>query len=98
MTTIALYRDDFYLSTAEAVVTSVHEDGAVELDQTCFYAASGGQPGDTGFFERADGSTALNNADLVSNVAAIARHSGRGVAGLEDALRLYGASACRWGA
>ncbi|MGE8103807.1 alanyl-tRNA editing protein [Allorhizobium sp. NPDC080224] len=55
MTTIALYRDDFYLSTAEAVVTVVHEDGAIELDQTCFYAASGGQPGDTGFLEREDG-------------------------------------------
>jgi misacylated tRNA(Ala) deacylase len=52
----ALYRDDFYLSTAEAVVTAVHEDGGVELDQTCFYATSGGQPGDTGFFERTDGS------------------------------------------
>lgn len=52
----ALYRDDFYLSTCEAVVTAVHEDGGIELDQTCFYAASGGQPGDTGFFERADGS------------------------------------------
>ncbi|KAA0689520.1 alanyl-tRNA editing protein [Neorhizobium sp. P12A] len=52
----ALYRDDFYLSTAEAVVTAIHEDGGIELDQTCFYAASGGQPGDTGFFERADGS------------------------------------------
>lgn len=56
MSTKALYRDDFYLSTAEGIVTAVHEDGAVELDQTCFYAASGGQPGDTGFFERADGS------------------------------------------
>lgn len=56
MTTTALYRDDFYLATAEAVVTAVHEDGAVELDQTCFYAASGGQPGDTGFLEREDGS------------------------------------------
>lgn len=53
--TLALYRDDFYLATAEGVVTAVHEDGAVELDQTCFYAASGGQPGDTGFFEREDG-------------------------------------------
>ncbi len=52
----ALYRDDFYLSTCEAVVTAVHEDGGIELDQTCFYATSGGQPGDTGFFERADGS------------------------------------------
>ena len=50
-----LFRDDFYLSTAEAVVTAVHEDGGIELDQTCFYATSGGQPGDTGFFERADG-------------------------------------------
>jgi misacylated tRNA(Ala) deacylase len=52
----ALYRDDFYLSTAEAVVTAIHEDGGIELDQTCFYATSGGQPGDTGFLERADGS------------------------------------------
>jgi misacylated tRNA(Ala) deacylase len=52
----ALYRDDFCLSTAEAIVTAVHEDGGIELDQTCFYATSGGQPGDTGFLERADGS------------------------------------------
>lgn len=56
MTTKALYRDDFYLSTCEAVVTAVHETGAIELDQTCFYATSGGQPGDNGFLERADGS------------------------------------------
>jgi misacylated tRNA(Ala) deacylase len=51
----ALYRDDFYLSTAEATVTAVHDDGGIEFDQTCFYAASGGQPGDTGFLERTDG-------------------------------------------
>jgi misacylated tRNA(Ala) deacylase len=38
------------------VVTQVHEDGGIELDQTCFYATSGGQPGDTGYLERADGS------------------------------------------
>ena len=54
--TTALFRDDFYLSTNEAVVTVVHADGGIELDQTCFYATSGGQPGDTGFLERADGS------------------------------------------
>ena len=54
--TTALFRDDFYLSTNEAVVTAVHEDGGIELDQTCFYATSGGQPGDKGFLERADGS------------------------------------------
>ncbi len=52
----ALFRDDFYLATAEAIVTAVHEDGGIELDQTCFYATSGGQPGDSGFLERADGS------------------------------------------
>ena len=57
--TKALYRDDFYLSTAEGVVTATHEDGAIELDQTCFYATSGGQPGDTGFLERADGTRIL---------------------------------------
>jgi misacylated tRNA(Ala) deacylase len=56
MTTTALFRDDFYLSTTEAIVTGIREDGGIELDQTCFYATSGGQPGDTGFFERADGS------------------------------------------
>ena len=56
MTTTALFRDDFYLSTTEAIVTGIREDGGIELDQTCFYATSGGQPGDSGFFERADGS------------------------------------------
>ena len=56
MQTRPLFRDDFYLSTAEGVVTGLAEDGAILLDQTCFYATSGGQPGDSGFFERADGS------------------------------------------
>jgi misacylated tRNA(Ala) deacylase len=56
MPTLPLFRDDFYLSTAEATVTAVRESGAIELDQTCFYATSGGQPGDTGFLERADDS------------------------------------------
>jgi misacylated tRNA(Ala) deacylase len=56
MSVKALFRDDFYLATCEAVVTAIHEDGGIELDQTCFYATSGGQPGDTGVLERADGS------------------------------------------
>lgn len=59
MSTKALYRDDFYLVTAEGVVTAIHADGSIELDQSCFYATSGGQPGDTGFLERADGSRIL---------------------------------------
>lgn len=52
----ALFVQDAYLSTCEATVTAVGEDGVILLDQTCFYATSGGQPGDNGFFERANGS------------------------------------------
>ena len=33
----------------------MREDGGILMDQTCFYATSGGQPGDTGFFERENG-------------------------------------------
>ena len=56
MPVTALYRQDFTLLSSEATVTAVHDDGSFELDRTCFYAASGGQPGDTGHVLRADGS------------------------------------------
>ncbi len=52
--TEALYRDDAYLKRCEAVVTAV-SDGLVVLDRTVFYAAGGGQPGDTGRLAAADG-------------------------------------------
>ena len=69
----ALYRDDFYLSTTEAVVTAIHEDGGIELDQTCFYATSGGQPGDTGMLVTAAGefplATAIYNDQLKTEIA-----------------------------
>jgi misacylated tRNA(Ala) deacylase len=42
-----LFRDDAYLTEAEAVVIAVGP-GGFELDRTVFYAASGGQPGDSG--------------------------------------------------
>lgn len=63
--TILLFRDDAYLSTAEATVTAVTAEGGIVLDQTNFYAMSGGQPGDTGIFERADGTT-ITIADTVT--------------------------------
>ncbi|MEZ5811228.1 MAG: alanyl-tRNA editing protein [Rhizobiaceae bacterium] len=51
-----LFRDDAYLSTAEATVVAINDRGGIILDRTVFYATSGGQPGDTGFLERRDGS------------------------------------------
>ncbi len=54
--TEALFRDDAYASTAEATVAGINDRGGIILDRTVFYATSGGQPGDTGYLERADGS------------------------------------------
>ena len=48
--------DDAYLTACEGKVMAVNELGGIILDQTNFYATSGGQPGDTGFLERSDGS------------------------------------------
>ena len=56
MPTEALFRDDAYLKTADATVVAVNDRGGIILDRTIFYATSGGQPGDTGHLERADGS------------------------------------------
>jgi misacylated tRNA(Ala) deacylase len=54
--TDALFRDDAYLRTADATLVAINDRGGIILDRTIFYATSGGQPGDTGALERADGS------------------------------------------
>ena len=46
--TLQLYRADAYLKETPAKVLDVNERGGVVLDQTNFYAAGGGQPGDRG--------------------------------------------------
>ena len=54
--TEALFRQDAYLKTTPAQVVGINDRGGIVLDRTVFYATSGGQPGDTGFLERGDGS------------------------------------------
>jgi misacylated tRNA(Ala) deacylase len=50
-----LFRTDSYLRSTPARVVSVLPEGGIMLDRTVFYASSGGQPGDTGAIEAADG-------------------------------------------
>jgi misacylated tRNA(Ala) deacylase len=55
--TAIFFRDDSYLKEIDATVLAINERGGILTDRTVFYATSGGQPGDTGVFVRADGST-----------------------------------------
>ena len=50
-----LFRDDSYSSTCDGTVIAVNDLGGIILNQTVFYATSGGQPGDSGFLERENG-------------------------------------------
>lgn len=55
--TLQIFAEDAYASTCDCRVVAVNELGGIILDQTVFYATSGGQPGDIGVLERSDGST-----------------------------------------
>jgi len=50
-----VFREDSYARTLPVTVTAVTPEGGIVLDRTIFYATSGGQPGDTGYLERANG-------------------------------------------
>lgn len=55
MATDCLFREDSYLKECAARVVAITEQGGIVLDRTVFYAASGGQPGDSGELIGADG-------------------------------------------
>ena len=55
MLTEYVFRSQSYLKTLQARVTDVVPGGGIMLDRTIFYAASGGQPNDTGRIVKNDG-------------------------------------------
>ena len=59
--TIQLYRSDAYLREADGKVVSVGSGGLV-VDRTVFFAAGGGQPGDSGLIEWAGGSCRVEDS------------------------------------
>ncbi len=52
MPTELLFRDDAYLTEAEATVVFADPEGGIRLNRTIFYGQSGGQPGDSGVMVR----------------------------------------------
>lgn len=73
MPTDCLFREDAYLTSTPATVVGVSEKGGLIVDRTCFYATSGGQPGDSGTLVTAAGefplSVAVYNDPLKTEIA-----------------------------
>ncbi len=56
MTTQPLFRDDAYLQEARATILGHTPEGGLLVDRSIFYPTGGGQPGDSGWLARDDGS------------------------------------------
>lgn len=59
MPTDCLFRENAYLKECSASVVDITPEGAIVLDRTVFYAASGGQPGDRGVLTMNSGASVL---------------------------------------
>ena len=57
--TLPLFRQDTYLRRCDARVTGHTDEGAILVDQSVFYPTGGGQPGDSGYLQWADGRIAI---------------------------------------
>ncbi|MBT3204269.1 MAG: alanyl-tRNA editing protein [Gammaproteobacteria bacterium] len=73
-----LFRKDGYLKNCDSKVIAV-EGSSVVLDRTVFYPTGGGQPGDTGVMEYADG-TAVHIIDTQKTESGIVHVLEEGVA------------------
>ena len=49
------FLNDAYMRSCDAKIVAITDQGGIILDRTNFYATSGGQPGDSGYIELADG-------------------------------------------
>ncbi|WP_420563062.1 alanyl-tRNA editing protein [Thalassobaculum sp.] len=79
-----LFREDSYLTSCEAKVVAVSEEGIV-LDRTVFYPTGGGQPGDVGTLTTADGRTVpVADTRKGKTVTGIVHVPGEGAADLAE--------------
>jgi misacylated tRNA(Ala) deacylase len=69
MITHLLFRDDAYLREAPARVIGHTLEGGIVVDQSVFYATSGGQPGDSGLIDWAGGRLTIATAVKVEGGA-----------------------------
>ena len=86
MPTDCLFREDAYLTSTPATVLGLTEKGGIVVDRTCFYATSGGQPGDSGIVVTQAGefplATAVYNDQLKTEIAHVPAESDHRVASL----------------
>ncbi len=80
MPTDLLFRSDPYLRETEATVLGVNDRRGIILDRTVFYATGGGQAGDSGGLERANGRIAIATAVYGDDKSEVVHVPGEGEA------------------